>query len=108
MSTQFIIITPKKYEKQAKEQFFWQVINKINIRQPFSFIPEILPLQLDDIQKIIDKEHIQRADGQFILNSNFVSMEKAFDYVRENYEKVKIEIIQEQVKNYKVEIEIKE
>ena len=103
-----VIIIPKKYEDKAKEEFFWQVVKYINIREPFSFIPEIGPLQPEDVQMIIDKEYIKRADGQFILNGKFVSMEKVFDYIRENYEKIEIEIVQGQVKNCKVEIEIKE
>lgn len=100
-----VIITSKKYEQKARDEFFCKLVDIINIREPFSFIPKIVPLQPEDIQMVIDKEHIKRADGQFILNGQFVSMEKVFDYIRENYEKIEIEIVQGQAT--KVEIVIR-
>lgn len=100
-----VIITSKKYEQKARDEFFCKLVDIINIREPLSFIPKIVPLQPEDVQRIIDKEHIKRADGQFILNGKFVSMEKVFDYIRENYEKIEIEIMQGQAT--KVEIVIR-
>ena len=108
MSMKSVIITSKKYEQKARDEFFCKLVDIINIREPFSFTPKIVPLQPEDVQMVIDREHIKRADGQFILNGKFVSMEKVFDYIRENYEKIEIEIVQGQVKNCKVEIKIRE